>query len=200
MELPRNLSGWDTGTVHVMSDIKVEVDGDKASDFHGDQLSLSTTESSSSIPGKSSSIDGQHVTWSIDETVRLPVYNRYLSALTFQIGGGGLVRSGPEAFAALWLQDIPDDEDTPIRIPLIVSKDITRLRQNYINDVTAETHDFNRVGWLICTVKLDSGLDADHETVFGQNEALRHNFGAPRRFSYLLNALAEYLSQLHRNL
>jgi len=175
-ELPPNLSGWDTGTVHVLSDVTIEVDEAHADKLHGDQLLLHTTESDSKIPGKKSSTEGQGVTWTIDPNVRLPTYSRYQSALQFEIGGGGMINSDPEAFATLWLQDIPDDKETQIRIPLVVSSKPKQLRQNYINDQTAKTHEYERIGYLSCTVMLDSGLDADHEQAVGRNEALRHNF------------------------
>ena len=32
-----------------------------------------------------------------------------------------------------------------------------------VNDQTLQTHKYEVVGWLTCTVVLDSGLDPDHE-------------------------------------
>lgn len=78
-----------------------------------------------------------------------------------------------EAFAVLWLQDLVDDEPKEIRIPIIQGKDMSTLRQNFINDQTKKTHEFEIVGYLIATVELDSGLDEDHEQ-YSETQTARH--------------------------
>lgn len=35
-----------------------------------------------------------------------------------------------------------------------------------VNDQTAKTHEYDVVGWLTCTLVLDSGLDPDHEELW----------------------------------
>ena len=35
-----------------------------------------------------------------------------------------------------------------------------------VNDQTAKTHKYDVVGWLTCTLVLDSGLDPDHEDLY----------------------------------
>ena len=35
-----------------------------------------------------------------------------------------------------------------------------------VNDQTAKTHNYQVVGWLTCTLVLDSGLDPDHEELY----------------------------------
>lgn len=184
VDLPKELRGWDTGTLHILSDVKIEVDAGLEAKLEGDQLTIGNTESTNKIPGKLCSKDESggssngRLCWTVDPKVRVPIYSRYQSAVHFNIGGGGLLNGGPDAFASLWLQDVPDDEEREIRIPLVISKKGRQLRQNYINDVTAKTHDYEKIGFLTCRVMLDSGLDADHEQSAQQNQALRHNFGS----------------------
>jgi hypothetical protein len=105
-------------------------------------------------------VEDSKVRWNVD-CLRLPVYNRYSSSLTFDIGGGTSITSGstPEAIAVLWLQDLVDDEETPIELPVVVGKNIKQLKQNVLNDFTASTHDYRVVGRIKTIVKLDSGLD-----------------------------------------
>lgn len=177
VDLPRELRGWDTGTLHVLSDVRIEVDSAHTGKLEGDALSIGNTEHSAKVSGKLCSKEGSTLAWSIDESVRVPIYSRYQSAVHFNIGGGGMTGGGPSAFASLWLQDVVDDEEKEIRIPLLQSKNAKQLRQNYINDVTSKTHEFERIGWLTCRVMIDSGLDADHESTAQQNQTLRHNFG-----------------------
>jgi hypothetical protein len=75
--------------------------------------------------------DDGSVNWDLDEMIRLPVYDRYASSLTFELGSSGLplVAGGPDAIAVLWLQDLVDDEEEELRIPLITGKDLKNLRQ-----------------------------------------------------------------------
>ena len=42
----------------------------------------------------------------------------------------GLVGTETKALAVLWLQELVDDEERDIRIPLLVGKDLKQLRQN----------------------------------------------------------------------
>ena len=181
VDLPKELRGWDTGTLHVLSDVKIEVDESQVDKLEGDQLVIGNTESTSKVSGKVSSKAGSTITWNVDPSIRLPIYSRYQSAVHFNIVGGGMFSGGPEAFASLWLQDIPDDGECDIHIPLLHAKNAKQLRQNYLNDVTAKTHEFQRIGYLTCKVMLDSGLDADHERTSQQNQTLRHDFGEHKR-------------------
>ncbi len=95
--------------------------------------------------------DDGSVTWQIGDTntdnsssnsdgtantqnkIRLPVYNRYSSAVQFQIGSGGIGPIGQDAdfFAVWWFKDLPDDEETTVRIPVLKSGNQKQLRQNY---------------------------------------------------------------------
>jgi hypothetical protein len=47
---------------------------------------------------------------------------------------------------------LTDDEPKEIKVPIIVNKGESSLRQNYINDQTAKTHEYDVVGWLETTV------------------------------------------------
>ena len=73
VDLPKNLRGWDTGTVAITSDIKVEPV--KGVDFDWDEkkLVLSTLEAKQKLPGKSAKkqADGSLV-WDVDHEIRLP--------------------------------------------------------------------------------------------------------------------------------
>jgi hypothetical protein len=155
--------GWDTGTVEILKPIEVTIDSEHQPSIASNNLGLtvSTTDSTEKIGSPLGSGDHAHITWDVD-TVRLPVYSRYASALTFEIGskgGFGLMKGQPSAMAIVWLQDLPDDEEVLVRIPILVSKDLRKLRQNYINEHTAKGHDYRTVGWLTTTICIDKGLD-----------------------------------------
>jgi hypothetical protein len=189
MSLPKELSGWETGTIEVKGPIKVEAVSGVDFDWREKKLVLSSSEASSKISARAANSAGDGaLEWQIDDDIRLPVYDRYSSALYFDYGGSS-VKIGPlgskrDAFAALCasfpfakvrgnaqsltsllragLSELIDDEPKEVRLPVIVAKS-PAVRFNYINDQCKKTHDYEIVGYLTTTVVLDSGLDADHE-------------------------------------
>lgn len=113
------------------------------------------------------------------------MYNRYASAVLFEIGSGGIGPLGADSdFVAMyWLKDVVDNEETKIRVPVLRCKKLKQVRQNYsewlrvslyfavligflVNQITAKTHSYDIVGWLSCTIVLDSGLDPDHADLY----------------------------------
>jgi hypothetical protein len=81
----------------------------------------------------------------------------------------------PDAIAVLWLQDLTDDIEQLVKIPVLVGENLSNLRQNAINDQTAKHHNFKVVGWLETTLLLDSGLDENHELMREKlSQARRH--------------------------
>jgi hypothetical protein len=155
--------GWDTGTVEILKPIEVSIESEHQSSFSLSKQSLvvSTTDSTEKIGSPVGDSDNARITWNVD-MVRLPVYNRYSTALTFEIGSKGGIGPGkgkPSALAILWLQDYLDDEEIDIKVPVLVSKDLRTLKQNYINEHTAKGHEYKVVGWLTTRIKIDTGLD-----------------------------------------
>ncbi|GAA5879834.1 hypothetical protein JCM8547_005778 [Rhodosporidiobolus lusitaniae] len=179
VQLPRELSGWETGVVRCTKPIKVEpVDG-VAFNFKEKKLVVSTLETSEKLPGKAATtLSDRSIEWDVGEELRLPTTDRYSSALTFDYGGDAVAVAGlgkkVEAFATLWLAELVDDVPKDIRIPVIVT-DSPAMRTNYLNDQTKKTHEFEIVGWLTTTVLLDSGLDADFEKT-AETQTARHEF------------------------
>jgi hypothetical protein len=117
-----------------VGDISVEsVDGH---DFKTKKLTFSTSEHEYKAPTKNARIENGNIFWDLpddEDAIRLPVYNRYASALLFEIGSGGPAFLGADSdyVAMLWLKDVPDDEETTVRIPVIKSPKVELLRQNY---------------------------------------------------------------------
>ncbi|GJE96327.1 C2 domain-containing protein [Phanerochaete sordida] len=177
--LPRTLLGWETGTLEVLKEIRIEpAEGFKG--FDTKKLEIVVTDDSYKVPSSAARAEGGCVVWDPPvEKVRLPVYNRYSSAVVFEIGSGGIGPLGADCdfIAACWFKDVPDDEETQIRVPVIKSPHLKQLRQNYINDQTKQTHEYEIVGWLTATVVLDSGLDPDHED-YQQTQPEKHRYEA----------------------
>ncbi|KAK7462733.1 hypothetical protein VKT23_007320 [Stygiomarasmius scandens] len=164
------------------------------------KLVVSTTDSTETLPASpSANTAGADVTWDLaKEKLRLPVYNRYSASLTFEIGAGsaiaGLVpgrKNGPIALAVLWLKDLVDDEEMEVVLPVVVGDDLRQLRQNVVyelayeegasrvevkmNEFIQRTHSYKVVGTIRTKVRLDRGLDEDHEK-HAKTQARRHAF------------------------
>ncbi|CAE6468691.1 unnamed protein product [Rhizoctonia solani] len=215
-KLPRNMLGWDTGTVELLSDITItpEPNANGRIPSKPTRLRVSTTDSTEIIAPKSATLSEGIVSYNIEklrlpvysryasscvfefggggimggalsegvvsyniEKLRLPVYSRYASSCVFEFGGGGIMGRVPDAIAVLWLKDLVDDEETDVRIPVVVGKDIRQLRQNALTEQTKKTHEYEIVGWLTVKMKLDRGLDEDHEK-HAASQACRHAFEA----------------------
>ena len=133
--LPKNMLGWETGTAEILGSVTIKPVPSFTGGFKTQKLAVSTSDQTYKAPSSSVDVseDGQ-VTWDLPvDKVRLPVYNRYLSAVLFEIGSGGIGPLGANSdFVAMcWLKDVPDDEETHINIPVVYAKDLKQVRQNY---------------------------------------------------------------------
>lgn len=163
------MRGWETGTLEI-EDVKLDIDSTQQSEYtpEATRLRVVTSEKMEVFPKSDATLNGTTINWSFKDTLRLPVYSRYQSSVIFEIGKGSrpkalIGKAEPDAIAVLWMQDLMDDIEQEVKLPVLVGKNLKTLRQNVINDQTAKYHDFKVVGWLTTRLKLDSGLDEDHE-------------------------------------
>lgn len=105
VDLPKELLGWDTGTVCITSPIKVEAAGTSKFDFKDKKLLLHTSDAKQELPGKAATVNAdKSIEWDVSEDIRIPVYDRFSSALFFDYGGSlsfGPIGKKVDAFAAL---------------------------------------------------------------------------------------------------
>lgn len=141
-----------------MSPITLNINSDSNFQPHPTKLIAFTSDSKESIPASVAETTDNGIAWNIDG-LRLPVYNRYSSSLNFELGKSSVWDHKPDAMAVLWLSEVEDDEEIDVEIPVIVGQDLRLLRQNFLNDFTASTHDYRTVGHLTTKIKLNRGLD-----------------------------------------
>ncbi|EJD48327.1 hypothetical protein AURDEDRAFT_183631 [Auricularia subglabra TFB-10046 SS5] len=171
LKLPRPLLGWDTATVEVLpSPITLNITTPKKEKFK--KLLLSTSDSTEKLTKPS----GPN-TWTIDAPVRLPVYARYASAFFVELRDGGfeLLDRGPDAVALLWLKDLEDDKEVEMDLPVWTADKLEILKQNVITDAYREKHKCEQIGTLRVKLRLDPGLDLDHEKT-AHSQARKHAF------------------------
>lgn len=87
--MPRELSGWETGTICVTKPIRVEPVEGSDFDWREKKLLLSTLEAKEKLSSRHATLEGNTLMYDVDEDepIRLPTYDRYSSALYFDYGG-----------------------------------------------------------------------------------------------------------------
>lgn len=178
-KLPPPMLGWETGTVELLQPMEINILPEHQQSFNlkDRTVTVSTTDSTEKVPSKLSEGDDSRITWDIDQ-LRLPVYSRYNTALTFQIGSTGVgPLAKPKALASLWLKELEDDVEKEIKIPVVIGKDLKTLKLNALNENAHKGHDFTTVGYLTTTVRIDRGLDPDHEK-HTKTQTRRHTYEA----------------------
>ncbi|SJX62547.1 uncharacterized protein SRS1_13394 [Sporisorium reilianum f. sp. reilianum] len=186
-QLPKALLGWDTATVELLSEIEIEGDGK----LKAKKIKVSTGDDTQKIR------PGQEVDADAKALARLPVYDRYSSLLTFDIGGGGLpvgpLHAKPDAVAVAALRDLADGEVVELELDIMAGDNLGTLKRNYIDEQTRKTHKFDVVGKLRVKVRIDAGLDDDHlrlvERTTGRKD--RHEFDVYNRLEGMPNRAVE---------
>ncbi|KAG0149934.1 hypothetical protein CROQUDRAFT_39134 [Cronartium quercuum f. sp. fusiforme G11] len=204
LDLPKNLLGWDTATLEITSPITAEVSDELADLFRKKKkMKVKTSEDTYNFPilqpdgsetGGDQDVQAPRlVTWSngtgiIDydqSLIRIPIYDRYQSSVSFEIGKSGVVSTlgallpieDSLHLSVLWLYTLEDDVETEIRLPILTGKKLKKLKQNVIGDQTKSTHDYKVCGYLKFKARLDPGLDPDHAK-YANSAVARHTFEA----------------------
>ncbi|RBR23513.1 uncharacterized protein FIESC28_03695 [Fusarium coffeatum] len=118
LQAPRNLLGWQYGTVEVQPSATV-VDCPK--DLRSSKLKFRTHISSAKMHTEDD--DGQDqgtVTWKSKrgKSLALAVSSRYSSCMSIAFRDKGFFGDDTAAFAVLWLKDIVDEEETELELPI----------------------------------------------------------------------------------
>ncbi|OAA55929.1 c2 domain containing protein [Niveomyces insectorum RCEF 264] len=105
--------------------------------------------------------------------VRLPVQYRYRSPVFFEFHPAGLGKKD-RAYAALWLQDLVDNEARDFDLPVWSCDRPLRLSQNYITEANCETVPdlaLAEVGRLRFRGRFKPGADRDHHRFVSDNDS-----------------------------
>jgi Ca2+-dependent lipid-binding protein len=117
------------------------------------------------------------LTWDISgsdkaEKIRLPVRFRYRSPVFFEFHASGKRHS--DSFAALWLQDLVDNEENDFDIPIWKCNNGMRLSQNYITEANYKTVpdlQISELGRLRFRGQFKPGMDRDHLKFVSDNDS-----------------------------
>ncbi|KIV80404.1 hypothetical protein PV11_07904 [Exophiala sideris] len=173
--LPPNILGWDVGTFEFLSSQIVATGWSSNSKIKlrtgGSVAKISRTQCHKHDGG-----DG--VYWDVspenNHHVRLPVKYRYRSPVIFEFHVSG--KRGAAAYASIWLQNLVDNEEVPIDIPIWQTKNGSRLCQNYITEENSKAfidkglEDLRVVGRLQFRGRFKAGMDESHRDFIVDND------------------------------
>jgi hypothetical protein len=175
LRLPPPQLGWEIGTFEFTSDAIT-------SSGYGSgrtKMRLRTGGSSATVKKAAcTTLEGTNsLSWDISgenncPKVRLPVRYRYRSPIFFEFHPTG--KRSADAFAALWLQELPDLEERDFDIPIWKCNNSLRLSQNYITEKNfREIPDLEieEIGRLRFRGRFSSGTDRDHIKFVSDNDS-----------------------------
>jgi hypothetical protein len=156
LQLPRELRGWDYGTVDMKQEIKI-LSGQEA--VKGLRLKVETSL------GKGKYQAGDDAVWKTKrgKPVRLAVKKRYSSPLVFEFRSNSMLKDSTPAFAVFWLRDIPDDEEKTVKLA-IWSGDLKRARTNVLEEYG------EKLGDMEVTLKFWPGLSGYHTSLADKDQ------------------------------
>ncbi|KAF1817628.1 hypothetical protein P152DRAFT_478567 [Eremomyces bilateralis CBS 781.70] len=172
--LPPNMLGWDVGTFEFTSPQVLAIGYQ-----HAAKLKLRTGGSIGQI-GRSKCEklqEGDGYYWDVNEVdgqkaVQLPVKHRYRSPVVFELHISGKRKA--DAYAAVWLHHLVDNEDSPINVPIWQTAAPARLTQNYITEDNCANEkgleDLKEVGRLQFRARFKAGMDESHQAFISDND------------------------------
>lgn len=141
------------------------------------KLRLRTGGSSAVVHRDQCNTEGDNLEWNIGGVTnnprpRLPVRYRYRSPVFFEFHLAG--KRHVEYFAAIWLQELADNEEKDFDIPVWKCNNAMRLSQNFItqnNFHTIPDINIEEVGRLRFRGRFKAGTDRDHLRFVSDNES-----------------------------
>ena len=169
LQAPRELLGWNFGTVEITSSITSK---DLSSDLSGLRIKLRTTVNRGKMYHAVSEDRSTRWTGKHDRPVRLAVRKRYCSCLMIEFRKNTIGKDKTPAFAVLWLKDIPDEEELTKTLTVWKADgDVLKRAEANCIDECGE-----RMGSIDVTLKYHRGLGAYHHRLASKSPNLQDVF------------------------
>lgn len=175
-DLPRELTGFNTVTLDLLSSIEVKGTTPENTKKLND---IKLTVMANLFSTKLGSLRKQTELDENEKLLSVPIYDRYSTNVVFSFGRFGASHlPGPfKAFAVaiLPLRELEDEQITDIELPVLACSKLHALERNYINKQTTKTHDFEEIGSLSVRVQVTPGLSEAHRPI-ATGSRDRHEF------------------------
>ncbi|KAH8734973.1 hypothetical protein BGZ61DRAFT_342410 [Ilyonectria robusta] len=168
LQAPRNLLGWQYGTVEVHPTATV---ADCPKDLRSAKVKLRTAISAGKMYQTKGDTKGggSTATWSTKRgrSLALAIQDRYSSCLSIAFRERGVFGDGTAAFSVLWIKDLVDEEETELELP-VWKGDFQRATACCLEEC----------GEKLATIKLEvtfwSGLGSAHARWASRDQHLRN--------------------------
>ncbi|KAL8821555.1 MAG: hypothetical protein Q9223_000399 [Gallowayella weberi] len=163
LHLPPRSLGWDYGTIEIQK--ATSRPEDLPASLHGLRLKLRTSINRGKMYFASENEGQMHWQGKRDQPVRLAVQQRYRSCLVLEFRKNRLGLDQTPAFAVLWLQNVIDEQEQAISLPVFRAdgSNLKRAESNFSCDVGQQ------IGSIAVTLKLWRGMGRYHRRLAGNN-------------------------------
>jgi hypothetical protein len=178
LKLPRNLLGWDLGSLEVLGD-KVLVESDHSAFLSATRIALHTDVGKGSISRKWLEKGDDGVAWNLQRItqgnttlqkhrVLIPVRRRYQAPVRLEFYNQS--NRKPIAYAIYWLCDLVDNNETVLHLPVYKTPMPKQMTQNYMSNIEMDKVKSDRVGTIKLTVRFKMGMDESHRQWLTTND------------------------------
>jgi hypothetical protein len=157
LQAPRELLGWEYGTLQITSDIR---SNDLPDYYKGLGLKLHTSVQSDQMTVQLNGWSGHQ-----GQPVELAVRKRYCSSLVFKFQDGNHIHRRIPVFAILWLKDIPDKEEKTVTLP-VWKGNLKRAETN------CELENGEKLGHIEVHLKFRPGISNHHKKLASKDRNL----------------------------
>jgi len=179
-QLPRNLLGFETGSLNLKQVSVTTAD----EDLSNCELRIRTSNSKANEKASHRNAKSNNgvTTWALDQASAIPVRQRYGSCLYVAFRNTAMMKgSRKSALATLWLQDICDNEESTVEVALWKAKDgnFSRLKQNYtppsgsLDDWDSDRENLTRIGTVQLHLVFTPGISDAHKEMLRESSATK---------------------------
>lgn len=183
LKLPKNMLGWDLGSVEVLGEKVVATTTGNADILAGTRISLHTDVGKGTI--RRSWIDKSsgagNTTWNLGQIIEgeskmkvnkrrvlIPVRHRYQSPIRLKFYSASSRKA--VAYAIYWLADLVDNTETILTLPVYKTPMPKQMTQNYIGNIERSKVEADRVGTVEIRVRFKMGMDNSHAQWIKSND------------------------------
>lgn len=171
LKLPKNLLGWDLGSLEVLGD-KVRVEDDAKGYLSSTRITIHTDVGKGSISRKWIQKDERGTAWDLGRIregsndlqrhrIVVPVRRRYQAPVRLEFFNQSSRK--PIAYAIYWLCDLVDNTETALNLPVYKTPMPKQMTQNYISNIERDKIASDKIGTVKLTVRFKMGMDDSHQ-------------------------------------
>lgn len=177
LKLPRNMLGWDLGSLEVLGD-KITLTQNDGS-LANTRFRIHTDVGKQSVHRHWLESKSNEIAWNLKPVhedgkalqkrrVLIPVRRRYQAPVRIEFYSSGSRK--PVAYAIYWLCDLIDNTETILDLPVYKTPMPKQMTQNYISNIERDKISADKIGVLRMHVRFKMGMDDSHKQWLKNND------------------------------